>query len=55
MVHNTSVSKPYVFLFFFNRGETEGTNFSKNVCLIFVYVFVVVVVDNLCFDDLLAE
>ena len=23
---------------FFNRGDTEGTNSSKNLCLMFVYV-----------------
>ena len=26
------------FFFFFNRGNTEGTYSSKNVCLMFVYV-----------------
>ena len=34
----------YIF-FFFNRGDTEGTNSSKIVCLTFVYVLLYV---NLC-------
>ena len=32
---------------FFNRGDTEGTNSSKNLCLTFVYVLLYV---NLCHD-----
>ena len=32
---------------FFNRGNTEGTNFSKFLCLSFVYVLLYV---NLCRD-----
>ena len=32
---------------FFNRGDTEGTNSSKNVCPMFVYVLFYV---NLCHD-----
>ena len=32
---------------FFNRGDTEGTNFSKILCLMFVYVLFYV---NLCRD-----
>ena len=49
MVHDTSVSSPYVlfFFFFFNRGDTEGTNSSKILCSMFVYVFFYV---NLCQD-----
>ena len=40
MVLDTIVSQPYVlFFFFFNRGDTEGTNYSKIFCLLFVYVF----------------
>ena len=32
---------------FFNRGDTEGTNSSKVLCLMFVYVLFYV---NLCHD-----
>ena len=32
---------------FFNRGDTEGTNSSKVLCLLFVYVLFYV---NLCHD-----
>ena len=32
---------------FFNRGDTEGTNFLKILCLMFVYVLFYV---NLCQD-----
>ena len=32
---------------FFNRGDTEGTNFSKILCPMFVYVLFYV---NLCHD-----
>ena len=32
---------------FFNRGDTEGTNSSKILCLLFVYVLFYV---NLCQD-----
>ena len=32
---------------FFNRGDTEGTNSSKILCLMFVYVLFYV---NLCHD-----
>ena len=35
------------FAFFFKRGNTEGTNFSKMLCLTFVYVLFYV---NLCQD-----
>ena len=35
MVHDTSVSWPYVL---FDRGDIEGTNSSKILCLMFVYV-----------------
>ena len=61
MVHGTSVSWPYVF-FFFNRGDTEGTNSWKILSSMFVYVlcqFVYrtdfVAFDNLWFDDLRSE
>ena len=41
MVHETSVSLPYLFLLllllFLNRGNTEGTNSSKMLCFMFVY------------------
>ena len=47
---------------FFNKGDTEGTNFSKKICLMFLYVlcnFVSGLIlwfsDNLWFDDLHAE
>ena len=47
---------------FFNRGDTEGTNSTKNVCLIFMYVLgefvsglILWFLDNLWFDDLCAE
>ena len=51
---------------FFNRADTEETNFSKVLCLMFVYVLfcvglcqtafcVCVCVDNLWFDDSCAE
>ena len=62
MVHDTSVSKPYVL--FFNRGGTKGTNSSKILCLMFVYVLFYVnlctglilwFLNNLWFDDLRAE
>ena len=32
---------------FFNRGDTKGTNSSKQICLMFVYVLFYV---NLCQD-----
>ena len=38
----------------FNRGNAEGTNSSKIVCLMFVYVLFYFL-ENLCFDDLCAE
>ena len=38
--------QPYV-LFFFNRNDTEGTNSSKILCPMFVYVLFYV---NLCHD-----
>ena len=41
------------FMCFFNRGDTEGTNSSKILCPMFVYVFWFV--DDLWFDDLRAE
>ena len=49
---------------FFNWGDTEGTNSSKNLCSMFVYVLFHVnlcqdslswFMDNLWFDDLRAE
>ena len=47
---------------FSNRGDTEGTNSSKILCLMFVYVLFYVnlchdlwFVDNLWFDALRAE
>ena len=49
-------------LCFFNRGDTEGTNSSKILCPMFVYVLCKFVsglilwfMDNLWFDDLRAE
>ena len=41
MVHDTSVSQPYVL--FFNRDNTEGTNSSKLLCLMFMYVLFCVI------------
>ena len=56
MVHDNRASKPYVL---FNRGNTEGTNFLKSFCLMFVYVFctfvsglILLFLDNFWFDDL---
>ena len=52
------------FFFFFNRGDTEGTNSSKMLCSMFVYVLFYVnlctglilwFLNNLWFDDLRAE
>ena len=43
MIHNTSMSQPYVL--FFNRGGTKGINSSKILCSMFVYVLFHV---NLC-------
>ena len=49
---------------FFNRGDTEGTNSSKILCSMFVYVLFYVTLctglifwflDDLWFDDLRAE
>ena len=49
---------------FFNRGDTEGTNSSKILCLMFVCCFLLCgflsrlilwFLDNLWFDDLRAE
>ena len=50
---------------FFNRGDTEGTDSSKILCLMFVYVLLLLCkfvsglilwfMDNLWFDDLRAE
>ena len=34
---------------FFNRGNTEGSNSSKNLCLMFVYLFIIFYV-GLCKD-----
>ena len=51
-------------MWFFNRGGTEGTNSSKIVCSMFVYVLFYVnlctglilrFLNNLWFDDLRAE
>ena len=46
---------------FFNRGNTEGTNFSQKNCLMCVYVFcafvlgqILLFLDNLWCDDLQA-
>ena len=45
---------------FFNRGDTEGTNSLKIVCLMFVYALfhvnlctglILWFLNNLCFDD----
>ena len=49
--------------FFFNRGDTEGTNSSKSlfdVCVSFVLCkfvqgLILWVIDNMWFDDLRAE
>ena len=50
--------------FFFNRGDTEGTNSSKILCLMFVCLLFYVnlrtglilwFMNNLWFDDLRAE
>ena len=38
---------PPSLMYFFNRGDTEGTNSSKILCSMFVYVLVYV---NLCQD-----
>ena len=38
---------PSLMCFFFNRGDTEGTNSSKILCSMFVYVLFYV---NLCQD-----
>ena len=56
---------PSLMDFFFNRGNTEGTNSSKILCLMFVYVCFVLYkfvsglvlwsVENLWFDDLCTE
>ena len=47
---------------FFNRGNTEGTNSLKILCLVFLYVFcksvsglILWFCDNLWFDDFCAE
>ena len=47
---------------FFNRGDTEGTNSSKTLCLMFVYVLCKFVsrlslwfLENLWCDDLYAQ
>ena len=57
MVHNTSVSEPYVLFFL-----KEGTNPSTILYLMFVYVFckfvsglILWVLDDMWFDDLRAE
>ena len=49
-------------MYFFNRGDTEGTNSSKILCSVFVYVLckfmsglILWFMDNLWFDDLHAE
>ena len=61
MVHDTSVSWPYVI--FFNRDGIEGTNSSNILCMVFVYVLFYVnlctglifwFLNNLWFDDLSA-
>ena len=49
--------------FFFNRGDTEGTNSSKILCSMFIYVvlckfvsgLILWFIDNVWFDDLCAE
>ena len=62
MVHDASVLT--LCAFFFNRGDTEGTNSSKILCLMFVYVLFYVnlctglilwFLNNLWFDDLRPE
>ena len=41
MFHDTSVSQPCVFFFFFlTGGNTEGTDSLRVLCLMFVYFFV---------------
>ena len=49
---------------FFIRGDAEGTNSSKILCLMFVYVLlfckfvsglILWFLENVCFDDLSAE
>ena len=60
MVHDTACPSLKCF---FNRGDTEGTNSSKVLCLMFVYVLFYVglcqadlwFMDNFWFDDLRAE
>ena len=51
-------------MYFFNRGDTEGTHSSKILCSMFVYVLFYVnlstglilwFLNNLWFDDLHAE
>ena len=51
------------FCAFFNKGDTEGTNFSKILCSMFVYVsfyvnlctgLILWFLNNLWFDDLQA-
>ena len=64
MVHNASMSYPYV-LFFLMGANIEGTNSSKILCLVFVYVCFVLnkfvsglilwIGEKLWFDDLCAE
>ena len=58
MLHDTSVSQPYVL---FNMGNTEGTDSSKIWSLTFVYVLrkfvsglILWFLWNLWFDDLCA-
>ena len=60
-VYRFSVSCPSLMCLF-NRGDTEGTNSSKILCPMFVYVLskfvswlILWFMDNLWFDDLRAE
>ena len=60
----TILACPSLMCFFFNRGDTEGTNSSKILCSMFVYVLFYVnlctglilwFLNNMWFDDLRAE
>ena len=63
---NRQNSPQYLYAFFFNSGDTKGTNSSKILCLMFVYVLFYVNLctglilwvffkNNLWFDDLRTE